>query len=164
MKRCLQLIKQGIQEKKLPLFSAFTQLEIKTAQDYLNILDQSNSNIATSNNEELTLTDIFHQFDTIALRGRTSIDRYLNIEKTTDSTQKLKLKIEQPSIKMNNTQNSSNISFDNCQGFSTSRMVEIPQAAKKSRQEIVSKVVNKIERSQLIEKPDTQFIDYDRKR
>ncbi len=44
------------------------------------------------NNEQLTLTDIFHQFDTITLRGRTSIDRYLNIQRVKQ------LNIELPSI------------------------------------------------------------------
>ncbi len=49
------------------------------AYDYLYFIDQNHPNIL-STNEQLTLTDIFHQFDTITLRGRTSIDRYLNIQ------------------------------------------------------------------------------------
>jgi hypothetical protein len=74
LKRSIKLIEQGIQQKKLPIFSSFTTFDIKTADNYLN-----NSDIL-STNEQLTLTDIFHQFDTITLRGRTSIDRYLNIQ------------------------------------------------------------------------------------
>ncbi len=74
LKRSIKLIEQGIQEKKLPIFSLFTTFNIKTADNYLNNFD------ILSTNEQLTLTDIFHQFDTITLRGRTSIDRYLNIQ------------------------------------------------------------------------------------
>jgi len=86
LKRSIKLIEQGIQQKKLPLFSSFITFDIKTADDYLN-----NSDIL-SNSEQLTLTDIFHQFDTITLRGRTSIDRYLNIQRAKQ------LNIELPSI------------------------------------------------------------------
>lgn len=59
---------------------------MKTAYEYLYIIDQNNSDISQIN-EQLTLTDIFHQFDTITLRGRTSIDRYLNIQRAKEFTQ-----------------------------------------------------------------------------
>ena len=53
---------------------------MKTAYEYLYIIDQNTSEKSTGN-PQLTLTDVFHQFDTITLRGRTSIDRYLNIQR-----------------------------------------------------------------------------------
>ncbi len=77
LKRSIELIEQGIQRRKLPIFPLFTTFDIRRADDYLYI---RNSDIRL-NNEQLTLTDIFHQFDTITLRGRTSIDRYLNIQR-----------------------------------------------------------------------------------
>jgi len=77
LKRSIELIEQGIRQRKLPIFPLFTTFDIRRADDYLYI---RNSDIRL-NNEQLTLTDIFHQFDTITLRGRTSIDRYLNIQR-----------------------------------------------------------------------------------
>jgi hypothetical protein len=55
------------------------------AYEYLYIHNQDNSDVL-SNNEQITLTDVFHQFDTITLRGRTSIDRYLNIQRSMGMT------------------------------------------------------------------------------
>jgi hypothetical protein len=58
--------------------------EMKRAEEFIH---QDNSD-SLLNNERLTLTDIFHQFDTITLRGRTSIDRYLNIQRAYEQNRK----------------------------------------------------------------------------
>jgi hypothetical protein len=81
LKRSIELIDQGIQQRKLPIFPLFTTFDIRRAAD--DCFHTRNSDIQL-NNEELTLTEIFHQFDTITLRGRTSIDRYLNIQQTNE--------------------------------------------------------------------------------
>ena len=77
LKRCIELIEQGIRHKELPIYQAFTSFEMSTIIDCLHMMDK---NTKTEVDEQLTLTDIFHQFDTVTLRGRTSIDRYLNIQ------------------------------------------------------------------------------------
>jgi hypothetical protein len=69
---------------------------MKTAVEYLYIIGQNNSDISPIN-EQLTLTDIFHQFDTITLRGRTSIDRYLNIQRAKEFAQQSQIENEQQS-------------------------------------------------------------------
>ncbi|CAF3459189.1 unnamed protein product, partial [Rotaria sp. Silwood2] len=101
LQRCIQLIEQGIQQKKLPIFSNFTKFEMKIAHNYLHIIDENNSNISLIN-EQLTLTDIFHKFDTITLRGRTSIDRYLNIQRAKELAQHSQFENERQSITMKN--------------------------------------------------------------
>jgi len=78
-----------------------------TYDDYL---FKENNPENLSNNEQLTLTDIFHQFDTITLRGRTSIDRYLNQQSQIENEQRLN--IELPRI--------GNISEENNQMLPTS--------------------------------------------
>ena len=55
----------------------FTTFDQRRADEYLYVAKEDNPN----DNEQLTLTDIFHQFDTVTLRGRTSVDRYLNIQR-----------------------------------------------------------------------------------
>lgn len=75
--RIIKLLEQGIQENKLPRFLNYFKLNINYIYDYLY---KENSNLF--NNEQITLTDIFRQFDTITLRGRTSIDRYFNQQQT----------------------------------------------------------------------------------
>ncbi|UJR35051.1 hypothetical protein I4U23_027827 [Adineta vaga] len=81
LRRSIKLIEQGIQQRNLPIFVAFTTFELKTAYEYLYLIEK-NLTDKTIPNQQLTLTEIFHQFDTITLRGRTSIDRYLNIQRT----------------------------------------------------------------------------------
>jgi hypothetical protein len=61
-----------------------------TYDDYL---FKENNPENLSNNEQLTLTDIFHQFDTITLRGRTSIDRYLNQQSQIENEQRLNIEL-----------------------------------------------------------------------
>ncbi|CAF0844358.1 unnamed protein product [Adineta steineri] len=92
--RCIKLIEHGIQQRKLPIFVGFTTFEMKTAYEYLYIIDQNNLEMSSSH-EQITLTDIFHQFDTITLRGRTSIDRYLNIQPTKEIIQQSQNENEQ---------------------------------------------------------------------
>ncbi|CAF0766690.1 unnamed protein product [Rotaria sp. Silwood1] len=129
LKRCIQLIEQGIQQNKLPIFSNFTKFQMKTAHDYLYIIDQNNSDIS-SINEQLTLTDIFHQFDTITLRGRTSIDRYLNIQRAKELAQHSQIENEQQSITMKNVLlDRKSILFDHQQGLNSSHIVEIPHVS-----------------------------------
>jgi hypothetical protein len=64
---------------------------MKTAYNCLYV----NNPDVISNDERLTLTDIFHQFDTITLRGRTSIDRYLNIQRAKEVAQHSHIQNEQ---------------------------------------------------------------------
>lgn len=73
LNRIINFLEQGIQQRKLPRFQSYLTYNLNNIYDYLYKQD---SNLF--NNEQITLTDIFHQFDTITLRGRTSIDRYLN--------------------------------------------------------------------------------------
>ncbi|CAF1492736.1 unnamed protein product, partial [Didymodactylos carnosus] len=89
LKRCIHLIEKGIKRNELPITEKFTLFEKKSACDCLNVIDR-NSQVAQikerkgkdqqSGYDQITLTEIFHQFDTITLRGRTSVDRYLNIQ------------------------------------------------------------------------------------
>ena len=83
----MKLIENGIQEKKLPIFTIFTKFQMKTTNDYIYMIEENKSSDVLSFNEQLTLTEIFHQFDTISLRGRTSIDRYLNIQRAKELVQ-----------------------------------------------------------------------------
>ncbi|CAF1004636.1 unnamed protein product [Adineta ricciae] len=99
LKYSIKLIQQGIQRRNLPIFVAFTTFEMKTAYEYLYIIDQNMSE-KSIDNPQLTLTDVFHQFDTITLRGRTSIDRYLNIQQTKQ-------------IQVEKNKSITNIQFDN---------------------------------------------------
>ena len=71
------MIKQGIDNEKIPRFLAFQTTEMQATYECLH----PNETKLSSFDDEITLTDIFHQFDTITLRGRTSIDRYLNIQR-----------------------------------------------------------------------------------
>lgn len=66
----IELIEQGIRQRKLPIFTLFTTFDLSRSSDYLSE--------TSSNDHSVTLTEIFHQFDTITLRGRTSIDKHLN--------------------------------------------------------------------------------------
>ncbi len=69
-----------------------------------------------NNNEQLTLTEIFHQFDTITLRGRTSIDRYLNIQRDQQFTQQAKIENEQQlTVEISDRTRIPNISEENDQ-------------------------------------------------
>ena len=74
------MLTRGINEGKLPASSIFNAGELQTLYDTFYGIGTSPSCDVTLNKdcERLTLTDIFHQFDTITLRGRTSVDRYLN--------------------------------------------------------------------------------------
>ncbi|CAF3257610.1 unnamed protein product [Rotaria socialis] len=149
LKRYVELIEQGIQLKKLPIFSALTKLNLKTTQDYLNTIDQRNYDVATSTNEQVTLTDIFHQFDSITLRGRTSIDRYLNIQRTKEFTQQFQnenVLIDRRSIPFNHQQE-----------LDSSHSVEIPQLTNRNGLEIFSKGTDSIKQNQPIQKSYTIF-------
>ena len=81
----------------------FTTFDLRRANEYLDLGKEDNADVVL-NNEQLTLTDIFHQFDTITLRGRTSVDRYLNIQRTKDLENEQKLFVDptqKTSIKQN---------------------------------------------------------------
>ncbi|CAF0921179.1 unnamed protein product [Rotaria sordida] len=156
IKRCKQLIEQGIQEKKLPIFSKFTKFQMKTEHDYLHIIDQNNSDISLIN-EQITLTDIFHQFDTITLRGRTSIDRYLNIQRAKELAQYSQIENEQQSITMKN------IPFNHQQGLNSSHIVEISHVSNRTGVHILPKGNDSIKQIQPIQKYRTSSIKYDGK-
>jgi hypothetical protein len=109
LKRSIELIDQGIQQRKLPIFPLFTTFDIRRVAD--DCFHTRNSDIQL-NNEELTLTEIFHQFDTITLRGRTSIDRYLNIQRTNeliDSSNQTQILEEKDQIKQVRTYRSTQL-------------------------------------------------------
>ena len=61
------------------MFPAFSTFQMHIAREGLHLLNKDSDQTA-STNKGLTLTDIFHQFDTITLRGRTSIDRHLDLQ------------------------------------------------------------------------------------
>ena len=116
---------------------------MKRAYDYLYIINEN----VLSSNEQLTLTDIFHQFDTITLRGRTSIDRYLNIQRAKELAQ-----VEQQSIAMANVGiDRRSIPFNAQQQLNGSRIVEIPQVSPRVEEGNISK-----EDDQIIQNLPTQ--------
>ncbi|CAF3281395.1 unnamed protein product [Rotaria sp. Silwood2] len=163
MQRCIQLIEQGIQQKKLPIFSNFTKFEMKIAHNYLHIIDENNSDISLIN-EQLTLTDIFHKFDTITLRGRTSIDRYLNIQRAKELAQHSQFENERQSITMKNVLiDRKSIPFDQEQELNSSHVVEIPQISNQARVHILPKGNDPIKQIQPIQKYCTSSIKYDGK-
>ena len=128
------MIEQGIQQKKLPNFLTFTLFKLKPTMDYLHIIDQ-NHLASVSTNEQLTLTDIFHQFDTITLRGRTSIDRYLNTQHTNEHNQYSQIENKQMNMMIDHR----NISLNNQIVLDSSRILSIPQVLGQPEIDINSK-------------------------
>ena len=81
--RLIKLIEQGIRQRKLPMFALYTTFDPSRSDVYLGN--------KSSNDGSLTLTEIFHQFDTITLRGRTSIDKHLNDQNSEDPSRKMNI-------------------------------------------------------------------------